>query len=319
MRYDHESMLPIRAFMKVGGRMTLEGGKGEKPAAPDYSQISQSNTEAAKISQQTAREQMAFQRQVYNESKPQQERLYDLASRVANQQMDISSQNQQHASQQWNYYDQTYKPLEQRMVREAETYDSKARQEQQAGQATADVRAQMNNVTAQQNRALTGMGVNPNSGRFVGLNKSQGIQSAASQAGAATGARNAVVDKGIGLRAGAAGFGRNMPNTAAQSYGLATNAGSAAVGSQNTGFMAGTAYPGLLNSGFGNMINAQGQQISANLGYGQLQNQGYGIQAGMYNANAGAEGAAYGAGIGLLGMVGARGLASYNAGNGGTP
>lgn len=317
MRYDHESMLPIRAFMKVGGRMTLEGGgKGSQPATPDYSSIAQSNSEAAKIAQQTAREQMAFQRQVYNESKPQQERLYDMASRVANQQMEISNQNQQHANQQWNYYDQTYKPLEQRMVNEAQTYDSKARQEQQAGQATADVRAQMNNVNAQQNRALLGMGVNPNSGRFAGLNKAQAVQTGASTAGAATGARNAVVDKGIGLRAGAAGFGRNMPNTAAQAYGLATGAGSAAVGSQNTGFMAGTAYPGLLNSGYNNMIAAQGQQINANLGYGQLLNQGYGVQAGMYNANAGAEGAAYGAGIGLIGMLGARGMASYNAGNG---
>lgn len=317
MRYDHESMLPIRAFMKVGGRMTLEGGgKGSQPAAPDYSSIAQSNKEAAQIAQQTAREQMAFQRQVYNESKPQQERLYDLASRVANQQMEISNQNQQHANQQWDYYDRTYKPLEQRMVKEAETYDSKARQEQQAGQATADVRSQMANVNAQQNRAMLGMGVNPNSGRFAGLSKSQSIQTGASVAGAATGARNAVVDKGIGLRAGAAGFGRNMPNTAAQAYGLATGAGSAAVGSQNTGFMAGTAYPGLLNSGYSNMINAQGQQMNANLGYGQLLNQGYGIQAGMYNANAGAEGAAIGAGIGLLGMVGARGMASYNAGNG---
>ena len=36
MIYDHFTMLPERAFQSVGGRMTLEGGKGA-PAAPDYS------------------------------------------------------------------------------------------------------------------------------------------------------------------------------------------------------------------------------------------------------------------------------------------
>lgn len=39
MRYDLLSMLPERAFQKIGGRMTLEGGGGGKtpqmPAAPE--------------------------------------------------------------------------------------------------------------------------------------------------------------------------------------------------------------------------------------------------------------------------------------------
>jgi len=36
MRYDHLTMLPERAFMRMGGRMTLEGGGKGKQAAPDY-------------------------------------------------------------------------------------------------------------------------------------------------------------------------------------------------------------------------------------------------------------------------------------------
>lgn len=310
MRLDHFGMYPERAFQRVAGRMTLEGGgKGSAPPPPDYSGIAASNEAAARVSAEVAREQLAFQKDVYNRSIPQQERLEKLATDVATQQMQISDANQKQADEQWNYYKGTFQPVEKRMVDEAMTYDSKARQEQQAGQATADVRSQMANVNAQQNRALTGMGVNPNSGRFAGLSKSQAVQAGAMQAGAATGARNAVVDKGIGLRAGAASFGRNMTNTAAQAYGLATGAGSAAVGNQNTGFMAGAAYPQLLNSGYSNNIAASGQAINANLGLGQLMNTGYGIQANMYGQQQAGQGAMMGSAMGMAGMMGAAAIA----------
>jgi hypothetical protein len=298
-------MYPERAFQRIAGRMTLEGGgKGSAPAAPDYSSIASSNEAAARVSAEVAREQLAFQKDVYGKSLGQQDRLEKLATDVANQQMQIADANQQQAEKQWNYYEGTFQPVEKKMVDEAMNYDSKARQEQQAGQATADVRSQMANANAQQNRAMLGMGVNPNSGRFAGLSKSQAVQAGASTAGAATGARNAVVDKGIGLRAGAASFGRNMTNTAAQAYGLATQAGSSAVGNQNTGFMAGTAYPGMLNSGYSNNIAASGQAINANLGLGQLMNQGYGTSANMYGQQQAGQGAMIGSGIGAAATIG---------------
>jgi hypothetical protein len=42
MRLDHFGMYPERAFMKVGGRMTFEGGgKGSAPPAPDYAGAAQ--------------------------------------------------------------------------------------------------------------------------------------------------------------------------------------------------------------------------------------------------------------------------------------
>lgn len=309
MRLDHFGMYPERAFMKVAGRMTFEGGgKGGAPAAPDYTQIAASNEAAARVSAEVAREQLAFQKDVYNQSKPQQDRLEKLATDVANQQMQIADANQKQAESQWSYYKDTFQPVERRMVDEAMNYDSKARQEQMAGQATADVRSQMANANAQQNRAMLGMGVNPNSGRFAGLSKAQAVQAGASTAGAATGARNAVVDKGIGLRAGAASFGRNMTNTAAQAYGLATGAGSAAVGNQNTGFMAGAAYPQLLNSGYANNIAASGQAINANLGLGGLMNQSYGIQANMYGQQQAGQGAMIGTGLGAAATIGAAAL-----------
>jgi hypothetical protein len=57
MQLDHFGMYPERAFMKVAGRMTLEGGggKGSAPAAPDYTGAAQAtaagNKEAALAAQ----------------------------------------------------------------------------------------------------------------------------------------------------------------------------------------------------------------------------------------------------------------------------
>jgi hypothetical protein len=298
-------MYPERAFQRVAGRMTLEGGgKGSAPAAPDYSGIASSNAEVGRMQRETAQEQLAFEKQKYADSLPQQNRLYDLANQVAQQQIDISNANQKQAEGQWDYYRDTFQPVERKMVDEAMNYDSKARQEQQASQATADVRSQMANATAQNNRAMMGMGVNPNSGRFAGLSRAQAVQAGASTAGAATGARNAVIDKGIGLRAGAASFGRNMTNTAAQSYGLATNAGNSAVNNANTGYMGTLANANLMNAGYSNMLAAGNSQINANLGLGQLMNQGYGIQANMYGQQQAGQGAMIGSGIGAASTIG---------------
>lgn len=304
MRLDHFGMYPERAFQRVAGRMTLEGGKGGAPAAPDYSALAASNEKAAEINMGFAREQLSFEKQKYADSLPQQNRLYDLANEVAKQQMDIAGQNQKQATEQWDYYKNTFQPVEQKMVDEANNYDSKARQEQQAGQATADVRTQMANANAQNNRAMMGMGVNPNSGRFAGLNKAQSVSAGASAAGAATGARNAVVDKGIGLRAGAASFGRNMTNTAAQSYGLATNAGNSAVGNANTGYMGTLANAGLVNPGYSNGIAAGNGQIQANLGLGSLMNQGYLGQLGYAGQQAAGTGSMIGTGVGTAAAIG---------------
>lgn len=50
MQLDHFGMYPERAFMKVAGRMTLEGGggKGSAPAAPDYTGAAQATAQGNK-------------------------------------------------------------------------------------------------------------------------------------------------------------------------------------------------------------------------------------------------------------------------------
>ena len=305
MRLDHFDMYPERAFQRIAGRMTLEGGKGGGAAAPDLGPMADATRYAADKAAAYGKDYLDWTKKTYDENKPRQDQLYDLAAKTAQQQLDISNANQARATEQWDYYKDTFQPTERRMVDEANNYDSKARQEAQAAQATADVRSQTANANAQQNRAMLGMGVNPNSGRFAGLSKSQAVNAGASAAGAATGARNQVVDKAIGLRAGAASFGRNMTNTAAQAYGLATNAGNSAVGNMNTGVNSGLGYAQLVAGGFGGAMNGAAQGIQANLGIGNMYNQQYGIQANADAQAASGQGAMLGSAMGMAGSMGA--------------
>lgn len=85
---------------------------GSAPAAPDYSQIAASNEAAAKYAKEAADNDLAFRKQVYADSQPRQQQLYDLASQVANAQLGQMDQTSQLAQQQANYYNQTYKPIE---------------------------------------------------------------------------------------------------------------------------------------------------------------------------------------------------------------
>ena len=88
MRYDHFSMLPIRAFQGVAGRMTYEGGggKGDAPDAPDYTPLAQASEKAAQIGAELGREQLA-------EATRQYEKNLEVATPIVNAQLDLMNQN----------------------------------------------------------------------------------------------------------------------------------------------------------------------------------------------------------------------------------
>lgn len=88
------------------------GGKGDAPDAPDYSQIAAANEQAAKYAKESADADLAFRKEVYQDSLPRQNQLYDLASQVAQQQLGLGNLTQQQAQQQLDSYNGTYRPIE---------------------------------------------------------------------------------------------------------------------------------------------------------------------------------------------------------------
>lgn len=257
------------------------GSKNDSPPAPDYSGIAAANAESARYAKEAADNDLAFRKQVYGESQPQQQQLYGLASRVAESQLADAATSRGRSQTQWDQYQGTFRPIEERMAQEAMAYGGQADQDRQAAQAVADARAQAGIARGISSRAMAAMGINPNSGRFAGMDRAQQLQEAGMAAGGANTARIVARDKGIGLRAGAAAFGRNQVNTAGQMTGLATASGTSSVGNQNAGFMSGLPYAQFASGATGNQIAGAGLGINANLGLAGLQQSGYnaGVQA----------------------------------------
>jgi hypothetical protein len=238
---------------------------------PDYDSIAAANSEASQYAKQIADRDYAFRMQVYNEQKPRMEYLQDLAAQVSQEQLGQMQDANTRADSQWDYYTQTFRPIEERMAQEAMEYGGEADQQRAAGRAVSDVRQQGAIAQGATNRGLASMGVNPNSGKALSVNMGNGLRQTAMAAGAATNAREGAKDKGISLRAGAASFGRNMTNTAGQQVGLSTNAGNSAVGNAGTGANAYIPGAQFATGGAGLGMQAAGLQQSGALGLGQLQ------------------------------------------------
>jgi hypothetical protein len=196
------------------------------------------------------REQLAFAREQYDTARPILEEIAGLQMGAQRQQMD---QGQDY----YNYLRDTYRPLERSIVADAENFNTAAYRDQLASQAAADVGLAFGRTRAMNERAMASMGVNPNSGRFAGVQSASGLDLAANRAAAMTNTRTQADQMGYARKLDAAGLGRNLSGASLAAYGGATAAGSAAgVNAQS----AGQNYMGNMAVGAGTI--GQGQQMN---------------------------------------------------------
>lgn len=295
MKTKNEERLEARLdCLDSHGACFLDLGRDE-PAAPDYSGIAATNAESARLAKAAADDDIAFRKQVYNENKPYTEAAQRTGLDAAQAQLGIMKKADERSDMQWDRYTNTFIPVEDQMVKEAMDYGGEADQAMQAGRAVADVRTQSALADASSARAMAAMGVNPNSGRFAGMKRGSNLMQSAEAAGASTNARAMARDKGIGLRAGVASFGRNMTNTAGQMAGIGTGAGSAGVGSATAGANAGLGYANYASGGTGGAISAASIAQQGALGFG-------GMMSGDYRAGLSASAQGGDLGSAILGM-----------------
>jgi hypothetical protein len=267
--------------------------------APDMSGVAAANEASARLAKDAADNDLAFRQQQYADLKPSLQNSLDVAAEASRQQAALAKQAQGRSDEQWNYYTDTFQPVERQMVAESMNYGSAADQEQQAGNARADVTKAFGAQRQAADRQLTAMGVNPNSGKFASANRITDIAQAAQTASAMTGARTAARDKGISLRAGAASFGRNMTNTAGQNLGQAVGAGSAAAGTAGAGIGTNLGAAQYVSGGYGAQMNAANTGISANNStIGAMQ-----VKAQSDSAASSGMGSLIGAGLGAAAMM----------------
>ena len=231
--------------------------------SPDYSGINAAAKETAKLS----KEAFNWFKEEYTRTTPQREKTQDLSNKSAQASLDAQTKQNTIADEYNAYNKETFRPLEKKMVADAQGYDTPARQQQMADRAVADVNAQASMQREAAARDLASYGIAPDSGKSMSILQSGDINTSRAAAAAATGARDRVEATGYARMADAANLGRNLPSAQATAVQTANQSGSTAVGSSGAAMNANQAGVGIMQQGFNTAI--QGQQASGNL-YGQV-------------------------------------------------
>lgn len=283
MRYDLESMLPEKAFSPRGGRgpfsrgMTLEGGGkgggGGSAPAPDPN-IGLAQRKMADIQEQ-------YLNQWRTEVWPQMKEQAIKQEARSDEQFALDKETRAFqtkiAEEQYQRYEEKFKPLQDKMIAEADDYNTAGNFERQAGLALGDIKDQFSQQREQQGQQMRAFGINPSSGRYQGMNNAMGVMEAATSASAATRARNAAEQLGWAKRMDAIGLGQGVFGNQATSTNLALAAG-------NSALQAGQ----VPMANYGQMSSSMGQTYGgATQGYNQVGNlgiQNYQIQSQNYQA-----------------------------------
>ncbi|WP_331373775.1 tail fiber domain-containing protein [Sinorhizobium chiapasense] len=218
---------------------------------------------------ETGEKWLTFAQDAFKVSTDRQKELDALTKKVTEQQLGLATDQADWARKDRDRYEKTFKPIEDDFIKEATNYATEDRQSEAAAEARADVQTAAANQRAASERANASMGVTPGSGRFAGVQASSDMAATLAEAGAANGARQAVRDKGLALKADVANMGRGLPAQAAGSAGGSVSAGATALsGSQATNgqYLAST---NIMGQGFqGAMQGYAGMGSTLNTEYG---------------------------------------------------
>jgi len=220
--------------------------------APDYTPLANASNAAAEKMSALGQSQLDFAKQQYADNAP-------LMKEIATQQKLAMEQQLAQGKDYYDYNKTTYRPLEQGIVADAQSFDTDAYRNQLATRAAADSGLAFNRTRQANERAMASMGVNPNSGRFQGMANQTGLMQAANRAGAMTGARERAQQTGYARKLDAAGLGRGLAGASTAAYGSAVGAGGAAAGTYG---MAGQQYMGGMAQGAGTIGSGMNMQIT---------------------------------------------------------
>ena len=181
----------------------------------------------------------------------------------------------QWADEDRNRYKETFEPLEDQYIRDAEAHDSQERMGQRV--STARVDAQLMGQQAQDaaQRQQAAMGVTPNAGRSLALGQTARMQTGLMALGAGNQARREVRAEADNMRANAINLGKGMAVNPGTSMGLSN---------------------GALSSGFSGAMQGYSQQ-------GSLLNTQYQQKMQSYQANQDQAAGLFGAAGTVIGML----------------
>lgn len=197
-------------------------------------------------------------------------------------------------------------PSREAIYKEAETYNTAENKERIAAEAIGDIKTSFGVQAADLERRNQSYGINPTSGRSMATQNASGILQAATEASAATRARNAAEQLGWAKKMDAIALSQGQFGNQATSTGLALNAGNQALQSGQVAM-----------GNYGQMGNSLAQSAqTGNAGWnsiGQLGVQKYQADISNYQAQNQAS-AASSSGLGSLVGAGIGAIGSYYTG-----
>ena len=268
------------------------GGKSNPPP-PDYTPLANASKESAEIMASLGREQLDFAKQQYEEMKP-------LAEQISASQIAMQDEQLAQGRDYYDYMQQTYRPLEQGLVADAQKFDTEAYRNQLASQAAADAARAFGNTQESTARGLARMGVAPGSGAAQSQMNQNALAMAGMRAGAMTGARTSAEQLGYARKLDAAGLGRNLAGASTGAYGSALSAGSTGL---NSAMAPGNQYAQNFGAGVNTIGSGQQMQMT---GLGNILQS----QTGVYNSGLNAQGEMMGSLLGAGATLGAAAIAS---------
>jgi hypothetical protein len=266
---------------------------GKSAPAPDYSAMAAATQRGVDVAERLGTRQMDFAQRQYEEMKP-------MLQRIADQQMAAQEQQMGQAKDYYDYQKETFRPVEQGLVRDAQEFSTTGYREQLARDAAAASAKAFGLTQDMASRAAAARGVNPNSGAALAMQNQNMLGLSAQRANAMTGARTAAEQMGWARRMDAAGLGRGLAGASTAAYGGATGAGTAGA---NTAMAAGNQFTNANNAGVGTMM--EGARLGVQ-GAGNILN----AQTSAYNTGINAQGEMMGSVLGAGSRIGAAYAAS---------
>ena len=215
------------------------GGKSSAPAPPNYSPIAESSMAAAKLQQQTAREQLDWAREQYKDQAPRTNEYMDSMTRATDAQTKSAELDR-------SRYESMYQPTEDRLIGTANAYNSSVGAEQKSQQAMGDVAQSFESARNASLAHLESFGMKPGDTRMSALDIGTRVSEAAAQAGAATASRRGSETTGLALQGEGINIGKGYPGQVAQSYAGGTASGGAGISS---GLNTSSTYGNLMGTG----------------------------------------------------------------------
>ncbi len=203
-------------------------------------------------------DQWAWVQQKYEEAAPDRAAAAEMARKVSEGQLNSMGLQDQVTKSYIDDRNNLFRPLEQKIVTEADQYDTPERREAKAGQAVADAGQQISLAQAAQRRTQQRMGVNPMSGAATSMDNQMSLGEASLKTGAANQAREAVELQGYARKMDAANLGRGLASSQATSAGVALNQGNSAVGNAQVPNATNNQGIGVVGQGAGSAVAGLG-------------------------------------------------------------